>query len=264
MQKIGIEEQHKRLLAIAKIFDEICSRHNIPYYMLGGTMLGAIRHKGFIPWDDDMDFGVPRPYYKKLQNVLEKELPTQYVCCTFETREGCYSPIMKIEDSYTCINDPRVPLPLEKQLGLNVDIFPLDYFDEGSSVANAVTKMAKLYSIIYIDNSNGNIVKNIIKRVLRILVPFDRVEYLRKMNRVLEKCSRNVDANLLSNTFGRWQKKEWVPKEWYGSGVRFQFDCLYLVGIHDYDKYLSRMYGNYLSLPPEEMRIPHADNVYLK
>ena len=63
MEKIGIKEIQQHLLGIAKEFDRICTKHNIPYFMLYGTMLGAVRHKGFIPWDDDMDFGVPIEYY---------------------------------------------------------------------------------------------------------------------------------------------------------------------------------------------------------
>ena len=78
MKRIGIDEIHARVLAIAKEFDKICTRHQIPYYMLGGTMLGAIRHKGFIPWDDDMDFGVPIAYYDQLEEILKEELPSNY------------------------------------------------------------------------------------------------------------------------------------------------------------------------------------------
>ena len=75
MKKMTLDEIHLTLLDIAKEFDRICVKHNIPYYMIGGTMLGAVRHKGFIPWDDDMDFGVPVEYYEELQRILDKELP---------------------------------------------------------------------------------------------------------------------------------------------------------------------------------------------
>ena len=74
MEKLGIEDVHKYVLAIAKEFDRICTEHHIPYYMVDGTMLGAVRHQGFIPWDDDMDFGVPIEYYKGPEEILENEL----------------------------------------------------------------------------------------------------------------------------------------------------------------------------------------------
>lgn len=70
MRKISIEELHAKLLDIAKVFHQICERHQIPYYMISGTMLGAVRHKDIIPWDDDMDFGVPREYFDELHAIL--------------------------------------------------------------------------------------------------------------------------------------------------------------------------------------------------
>ena len=70
----NVEEIHHILLNIAAAFHQICIKHDIPYCMLGGTMLGAVRHKGFIPWDDDMDFAVPREYYEKIIELLEQEL----------------------------------------------------------------------------------------------------------------------------------------------------------------------------------------------
>ena len=76
MRKIeDIKELQSILLDIAKEFHRICTMYEIPYYMVGGTQLGAVRHKGFIPWDDDMDFGVPRVYFEKLKVLLEESLP---------------------------------------------------------------------------------------------------------------------------------------------------------------------------------------------
>ena len=84
MKLLEIKETQACLLNIAKEFDRICTKHNIPYYMIFGTMIGAIRHKGFIPWDDDMDFGVPIEYYKQLEAILEIELPYPYRCCNYK------------------------------------------------------------------------------------------------------------------------------------------------------------------------------------
>ena len=82
LRKIDLQECHQHLLQIALCFDIICTKHQIPYFMLGGTMLGAIRHKGFIPWDDDMDFGIPRPYFQKFIKIAQKELPDKYEILT--------------------------------------------------------------------------------------------------------------------------------------------------------------------------------------
>ena len=101
MKELSLKDQHILLLGIAKEFDKVCRDSRIPYYMLGGTMLGAIRHKGFIPWDDDMDFGVPRPYYERLISALEEQLPVRYRCCTYDNSRNIIYPFIKIEDTHT-------------------------------------------------------------------------------------------------------------------------------------------------------------------
>lgn len=262
LQKISLDEQHHRLLAIATIFDELCTKHNIPYYMLGGTMLGAIRHKGFIPWDDDMDFGVPRPYYSTLVGLLEKNLPEPYRCCYYENNDNAFSPFFKIEDTSTVVYDKRIPLPVEKQMGINVDVFPLDYCDRNCFDAKLATFLCNIYSAVYIDSYDGVEFKNYVKKLLRKLMPYTRIEFLRLMTRKLE--TMNSSGQLLANIYGRWREKEWVPVEWYGEGVRFLFENIELCGFAEYDKYLKQMYGEYSVLPPKELQVSHADNVFLR
>lgn len=152
MERIGIEEVHNRVLAIAKEFDRICTFHGIPYYMIGGTMLGAIRHKGFIPWDDDMDFGVPIEHYQELIDILEKELAYPYRCCTYKNHPAVLFNYFKIEDLSTCIDDVAIDLPLHQKLGLNIDIFPLNTCTIGGKAEKTVRKKrhcwAKLICIL--------------------------------------------------------------------------------------------------------------------
>lgn len=92
----------KKLCLIAKEFHRLMCKHHIPYYMIGGTMLGAVRHNGFIPWDDDMDFGVPRLFYKKCKNVLESELQFPYRFISSQKGRVNYDS-SKIEDIDTLI-----------------------------------------------------------------------------------------------------------------------------------------------------------------
>lgn len=259
MKKIDLCECHKLLLGIAKEFDKICTKHNIPYYMLGGTMLGAIRHKGFIPWDDDMDFGVPRQYYAKLIPLLDKELPERYKCYTYLNNKAVKSPFVKIADTRTRINDPRIDLPIEEQIGLNIDIFPLDYCEPNNKKINKIYRIERFRQIVYINPPVKSFFKSFVKSCLRLICPLS--------NKSLIEKSIGIASNLeygkyLGNIFGRWKIKEIVPSEWYGISVRYQFEDIKLCGIKEYDKYLKHLYKDYMELPPEGNRFCHTSEMY--
>lgn len=261
MKAIGIEEIHKRILKIAEVFDRICSEHSIPYYMLGGSMLGAIRHKGFIPWDDDMDFGVPFENYSKLLKILEKELPDGMRCCTFENCKAVVYPFIKIEDIETVIDDPRINLPINEKLGINIDVFPLVACEKYGKDAARARKLLRLQTLLFIDSADGGKAKALVKRILRIITPFGK-EYLCK--KMLSTISEMKTGEDIANVFGRWGIKESISKEWYGENVRHVFENLKLCGFKEYDKYLTQMYGDYMQLPSKSQQVAHVDNVYLR
>lgn len=261
MERIGLKTIQNRLLKIADVFDRICSRHDIPYYMVGGTMLGAIRHKGFIPWDDDMDFGVPLKHYHRLINILEEELPEGMRCCTFENCEAVFYSFFKIEDTRTCIDDPRVNLPIDKKLGVNIDVFPLTECNKYSKETERARKMQRLQTLLFVDSTEGGKMKSLVKKTLRTITPFGK-EYLPQ--KMLSEISKTKPGQDIANVFGRWGIKESVDKEWYGNGVRYDFENLKLCGLKEYDKYLTQMYGEYMQLPPESQQVAHVNNVYIK
>lgn len=261
MKAIGIEEIHKRILKIAEVFDRICSEHGIPYFMLGGSMLGAIRHKGFIPWDDDMDFGVPYEHYNRLIIFLDKELPNGMRCRTFENCKAVVYPFLKIEDTMTCIDDPRLNIPLDEKLGINIDVFPLFKCDKDSKNAAYARKLLRLQTLLFVDSINEGKKKTLFKKILRKTAPFGK-RYL--PNKMLSMLSEMKEGDNIANVFGRWGMKESVDKEWYGDNVRYDFENLKLRGLKEYDKYLTQMYGDYMQLPPESQRVAHVDNVYLR
>ena len=261
MRKIeDISEVHQILLDIAKEFSRVCKENDIPYYMLGGTMLGAVRHKGFIPWDDDMDFGVPRPYYDKLVTALERDLPYPYRCCTYKNNPGVFAAIMKIDDCRTVADDPRVRLPLDKQIGINIDIFPLDYCKSDDENLKEIYKMLFIYQTIYVGNSSGSIWKNAIKSILSSIWPVSRTMMLDKIHNELKKMTT---APILANVFGTWHEKECIPVEWYGENTIYSFEDTEFCGIKEYDKYLTQLYGDYMT-PPKDDRHIHLDYIYWK
>lgn len=263
MKRISIEEIHQHILGIAKAFDRICMNHHIPYFMIGGTMLGAIRHQGFIPWDDDMDFGVPIEYYELLESVLSKELPYPYRCCTYKNHPGVLHNFIKIEDQSTCIDDMALKLPLERKLGLNIDVFPLNKCNLGGKKEKQLRRRMVLLGRAYLQSVShpDSIVRSLLKFILRMVSGGTP----RKLQDEIERRLYCIhEGEYLGNLLGRWGEKEIIPFEWYGEGKRYAFEDTSFVGIMEYDKYLTRMYGDYMSLPPVNLRVAHVDNVFLR
>ena len=263
MKRIGIDEVHARILNIAKEFDRICTLHHIPYYMLSGTMLGAVRHKGFIPWDDDMDFGVPIEYYPQLTKCLEQELPSPYRCCTYKNHPAVLYNFIKIEDQSTCIDDKVVDLPLEQKLGLNIDVFPLNVCSLGGEAEKKVRKKKKMMGMIYQESfaHPNSSLRKMVKKFLRLIFGKNPIKMQNEIDRMLFSIH---EGNYLGYLLSGWAEKEIIPIEWYGSGKRYEFEDTTFVGVEKYDNYLTHLYGNYMQLPPENERRPHVDDVYIR
>ncbi len=261
MHKLELKEIQRHLLGIAKEFDRICTKHDIPYYMLYGTMLGAVRHNGFIPWDDDMDFGVPIEYYKKLEEILVKELPKQYQYCNFRNHPAVILPYSKIEDTSTIIDDLAVKLPLEKKLGVNIDIFPLNKCNYGDKEPEKVRRMTNLLGAAFTYSlTNKGIVRKIIKQIMSICLGGKPI-YIQK---IIEKRLYKINnGERLGFILGAGTRNT-VPIEWYGEGARYQFEDINLVGPKNYHDYLTHIFGDYMQLPPETQRHGHAEDVYLR
>ena len=256
----NIDELHNILLEIAKEFRRICDLYGIPYYMLGGTMLGAIRHNGFIPWDDDMDFGVPRQYYDKLFDVLESNLHFPYHVCSYKNTPLIYSPIIKIVDTRTVANDPCVPLSLDEQIGVNIDVFPLDYCKKNDILLNKIYLLEFVYQTIYVKNRFKSKWKNFIKEILSAICPISRIKLIERIHFELSRLNRGP---MLANVLGAWKKKECIPIEWYGEGKKYTFEDTEFNGIMNYDSYLKQLYDDYMK-PPKGDRHIHLSNVYWK
>ena len=111
-------------LDILKEFLRICKKHHLRYYALGGTLLGAVRHEGFIPWDDDIDVGMPRPDFRRFEKIAEKELPEYLHYCSFMKTEGYHHYVPRITDSRVKVIDESAAVDAEKEAW--IDIFPLD------------------------------------------------------------------------------------------------------------------------------------------
>ena len=253
MNNIEINDMHWAILDIAKCFHQICEINKIPYYMLGGTMLGAIRHKGFIPWDDDMDFGIPRTYINLFIKICKRNLPWYYklVCSEDYEYQINYDTIKLIDIRYSIKEVGRETLNVN--MGLFIDIFPLDESNDSWSrfSRNAIIlSLLRWNSLKYIPLKNNSHPKQKIIAYLVKLLPNDFCKNLAH-SILLKKGSH------YSNYGGFWHAKETISKKTFGAPLLYEFEDTYFYGVQDSNSYLTSLYGDYMKLPPENKRHLH-------
>lgn len=269
MRKIDIEECHSILLAIAKSVHEIGEKHGIKVYMVGGTMLGAIRHKGFIPWDDDMDFAIDYERYWEFMDILNNELPQHLRCSSYLTNESVNTVFYKVEDTRTRIDDPMYPKPLEKQQGINIDIFPLVKCDKGiyEEIIKKIGKLNKINRWSFAKTQRKTLRSKIAyyflaNKFITKLLPYSQFDICKRIHELLDKLAASeysVIANPLSPNFSLKLLKE----SYFEPSEKYVFENTEFYGISDCKEYLTMLYKDYMKLPPVEKRIIHLDNVYI-
>lgn len=260
---IEIEELRKIEFEIFRKFIDICDKLNLKYYLLGGTLLGCIRHKGFIPWDDDIDVGMLRVDYETFIKEASKYLPEYYFLQTVKTDPECPINFAKLRDSRTTFIETSLK-NRKMNHGVFMDIFPLDFYPEKYFRSKIFHTKLTMCSVVIIDsfyhetapsksNTTSGIRNKIIKGISHLYSPSTDIALKRKEN-LMKKFK---SGKLVANICGAWGDKEIVPLEWYGEGITLQFEGLNVRVPQEYDKWLTQVYGDYMQLPSVEKRITH-------
>ena len=238
---------------------EIFKRRGIPAYALYGTLLGFTRDAGFIKHDDDMDFGVPIEYYKELTEILQKDLREPYRCCTYKDNAATVLVFTKIEDHSTLMLKDTLRIPIEQQMGVNIDIFPLNRCRNGDKEPEKLKRMTKLLGGAFTNsNQNHGIVRRFVKALLRLLLGGKPIFLQSRIEELMYKVNQGDRIGFILGAGTR----NTVPVEWYGKGKRYQFEDTTFVGPENAHDYLTHIFGDYMQMPPESERPSHADNVY--
>lgn len=251
----------------------VCERHQLNYYMLGGTLLGAVRHGGFIPWDDDIDLGLPRPDYEEFIRYAEEELEIPYQLHTALNGKGKYSYY------YARVEDTRVQL--KRSIAIKdviipayVDVFPLDGVPKNANKRRRwlrkcefLSRMFSASQVLYKSNNTRTHKKmnhfETAFRGLFIILRLDRMMNTKLIWKRLDKALKEnnyEDCSEIINFCGHWKLKEMFPKAVYGKGKLYPFEEFMLNGPEDCDYVLSQMYGEYMILPDQE----HRENHYIE
>jgi lipopolysaccharide cholinephosphotransferase len=266
-----IKKLHAIDLDIVKEFVAICDEYNLTYYMIGGTLLGAIRHKGFIPWDDDVDLGMPRDDYEKFLEVSKQKLSPHLQVVNYRT-DPKLDIITRIIDTTTKAsliggNDSRY-------VNLYIDIFPLDGSPNFSIFRKLYYCRVMFHKILiiscYKQGINMQRKRNTLEKIFLIIflkLPLENIINPYKEKCKIEKIMRKYrveKSTYIGCLMGAYRTREMVPNCFYGKGGDYQFEDVKLRGPEQYDNFLTMMYGDYMKLPPIEARKTHFKILEIK
>jgi len=264
MEQLGLRQVQRKLLDIALTVDGLCQKHNIPMFMIAGTMLGAVRHKGFIPWDDDMDFAVPYEQYDKLIKVLRDELPKHLRCLTYDMSETYQIPWIKVEDVNSQVIDNCLDLPVDRMPGLTIDIFPLVRCqkDKCDVIVRKIQRWIKIKRYVYTKSNKVNSrLKNTMKNIISAIFPISSTNIC---NRIMKLTDSIPTGNHYIIPMDPNYSNRYFSRQWFEPLTKYKFENHSFYGAVDYDNYLRELYNNYMELPPEDKRRTHLLDTYLK
>lgn len=264
----NIKELQKVDLNIAKEFIRICDIYNLKYYIIGGTLLGAIRHKGFIPWDDDIDIAMPRDDYEKFLNVYDNEIKENFKVVNFRTDPLYQYYITRILDLNNKVIESRIGNSYRNTFA-SIDIFPIDG-TPNSKLMRKIYYLRVMYnralmSLCYKDSIDRTRKRSFKEKVLLYImekVPVEKLTTPYKQKCKIDKLLKNQPINTSNNIgtiMGAYRTREIVPKEYFGEGEYYEFEGIKLRGPSLYHEYLTHMYGDYMKLPPESERKTHFE-----
>lgn len=261
-----MNELQSNLVGIMEYFHNVCEQNNIRYYILGGTCLGAVRHKGFIPWDDDIDVGLPRKDYDKFIEVMKLGDHGKYFLeIPLENKDFVYS-YGKLYDTETTLTENT---RYKTKRGTYLDIFPLD--GAGDSPEDSLEHFEKIERYNnYIStkvcaiNPHRAFYKNaaiVLGRAIPEFIFGWRWAY-KKVDMLCRERSYD-DCKYIGNMYGNWRAREIMEKNIFGEPKLYDFEGLKVYGPEDCDRYLSSLYGDYMKLPPKDKQVTHHDFLFL-
>lgn len=242
-------------LEMLKEIVRICDKHNLQYYLIGGTLLGAVRHKGFIPWDDDLDIAMPRKDYEKLIVLYSNEFPNEYFIDSFETNPDYYLPFCKVRKKNTILCEALYKNAKNKK-EIFVDIFPLDLTDNLSAGNSILTKIIKNLTTQMQKKANVELNMSLPSKIVSFMLFSVSAKKLGNWQKKLMMRANKKSSMYYINYGSNYNTvKQTIPVEKYDDAVYIEFEGDFYKAPADYDYILKRIYGDYNKLPPEEKRV---------
>lgn len=260
--EIDVKILQDHLLSMLAKFHKFCEDNGLTYYIIGGTFLGAVRHKGFIPWDDDMDIGMPREDYEKMCNMLSDKLPSNLELRFYKNTEKSPFHFVKLVDSNTTLIERAYTDYVE---GAYIDVFPLDGArDYKNNIFERIRcKRIWFEKAMILYNSMTESRPSLVKKILIMIA---KSQELRKMHeRIEKKITRYsfAESEYIANFYGAYMERDICPKKYFGTPKLYEFQGFKFYGPEDSDNYLKGVYGDYMKLPPLDQQILKHNYYYI-
>lgn len=257
-------------LGILKDVHSFCVQNGLRYTLFGGTLIGAVRHNGFIPWDDDVDIAMPRPDYERFLSSYESMNGYQLIAREVQGRD-VFLPYARVCDTQRTFVDTKKYLWSSFTTGVWIDVFPLDGMPSDFSIAKRITNRANrlfditckargMLSVINKEKSNDACFKRI---VCKIAFPFfNRWDDLIRLCKGIDFNQADYYSNL---SFGGYGIKEYCTKRVLNEFILHRFEDSEFYIMKGYDKALTVKYGEYMTPPPlSKRRGTHGYDYYWK
>lgn len=265
---IPVEEQKRMELDILAFFHDFCIKNNLRYYICGGTLLGAVRHKGFIPWDDDVDVMLPRADYERFLRLFSQADTGHYSIVSGETDPDYPYNFAKIQDDRTILFEKSMAYSFS---GVFIDVFPLDFRPENSKrQQKLIRKLDFLHALVGAKirrwTPRRTRLKTLEAALSRLLLSFVRVGTLRNwIDRIIKAEAKTPGPVFGGLTIRQNIRTAYYATEWMSDPVLLPFEHLLVCAPREYEKVLTTGFGDYMQLPPVEQRqYKHSTLCYFK
>ena len=253
-------------IGVLERFKKLCEENDITYYIIGGTLIGAMRHGGFIPWDDDIDIAMPRKDYCKLIDVMHESDDEVLGMEYYRDDESLYFYPVKITDKRYRIKEPRYKTGTAHPW---IDILPLDGWPEGK-ISGRVFKLKMLYYRFLLGLHYSDNLRNVKRSGMqKAIITFARITHIGRLinpTKVKNKIDKTLsaqtidDCRVVGTCMGAYFFHEFVPRRYFGKGSKVIFEGIEVNAPEKIVPYLTHMYGDYMKLPPKEKQVA-AHNV---
>lgn len=251
----ALDKLHLTQLEIFDEFVSICKKHNLEYFLIGGTLLGAVRHKGFIPWDDDIDVAMPQKDYLEFLKISSNEINNQFFVDSIETNNNYFLWFAKVKKKNTIFSEKSIEHLNNIDKAIFIDIFPYINISDFNNISFKIRVL--LFKIISnIIMSKKHIYNSFKRKILNFITFLIPTSFFVKLETKLLFMDKNNNSNYIGSLYSTYGTEVFNRKDFFPlKKIKFENRSVY--GLNNNDQYLKTMYGDYMKLPPVEKRVTH-------